>query len=89
MPRTRNALWKRMWGEDRGRRVFAVYMVLVFVIGVTTQGLALSASDETTPTSEPIVANSCATGEEPVEQLLAPGDSLGETGQLLPADGGP
>jgi len=55
MASTVNALWRRMWGEDRGRRVFAAYMVLVFVIGVTTQGLATSGSQDETPTSEPAV----------------------------------
>ena len=77
MPRTPNALWKRMWGDDRGRRVFAVYMVLVFVIGVTTQGLASSGSQDETATPEP-VAEAPAVTEAPVAEEAAEAEAPAE-----------
>lgn len=44
-----------MRNVDRSRRVFAAYMVLVFIIGMTTQGLASSpTAGETTATPEPV-----------------------------------
>ena len=57
MSRALNSLRKSLRGVDRSRRVFAAYMVLVFVIGMTTQGLASSpTAGETTATPEPIAA---------------------------------
>lgn len=65
-----NALWRRLWGEDRGRRVFAIYMILVFVIGVTTQGLAVSGADDQAPASDP-VAEAPAAEESAAEEPAA------------------
>lgn len=77
MPRTLNTLWSRMWGEDRGRRVFAVYMVLVFVIGVTTQGLATSGSDDGTSTPEPVAEAPAAESVPAVDEAPAEAPVVG------------
>lgn len=69
MPGKSNALWRRMWGNDRGRRVFAIYMMLVFVIGVTTQGLASSGATEETATPEPVAEAPAADEAAPIEQV--------------------
>jgi hypothetical protein len=68
MPSRTKTLWHRLWGEDRSRRVFAAYMVLVFAIGVTTQGLAASGVDDATSEPEAVVAEAPAAAEEPVAE---------------------